>query len=378
MATATNANSSKSNNPYVEDDKPSTTTTVAPSAAATDAPATAQHSTTTTDATTSNNNYNDYQQSSLTSCPPLFQLQIYGLCCPFLISEEEHDARIGVINLHNYPIIWYRKKLIRDVAVAHDVLKTIDGMIGQFFGNGGNNGGGGGGGGSGKSGDNGANTSAVASAVDATSIPMSYIGVPSTITIVDTDTHGPVIQIRSLDGFGDDDPNNNHNNAKTTAAVKEYMTNGTPWWNDDSLCNKAPDRIIPLYMVDKVASSGWNFSADGSKGGVRLYAAPTSEGGIGGFINTAAIGGGFGNELLRFDTLGGGGETVNDSLSTAAVTAEPNKYADKVIVQLKSLIDWNRRRMASDIQSGRMGVAPKGGGGGSGGNTVSGYIATKP
>jgi len=34
--------------------------------------------------------------------------------------------------------------------------------------------------------------------------------------------------------------------------------------------------------------------------------------------------------------------------------------------------------MASDIQSGRMGVAPKGGGGGSGGNTVSGYIATKP
>jgi len=241
--------------------------------------------------------------------------------------------------------------------VARDVLKStahvipparglIDGMIGQLF------------------------ASSDAAGGDDTSIPMSYIGIPSTITIVDTDTHGPVIQIRSLDGWDENDPN--HNTKRTTAAVKEYMTNGTPWWNDDSLCNKAPDRIIPLYMVDKVASSGWNFSADGSKGGVRLYAAPTAEGGIGGFINNAA-GGGFGNELLRFDTLGGGGETVYDSLSTAA--AEPNKYADKVIVQLKSLIDWNRRRMASDIQSGRMGVAPKGG---SGSNTVSGYIATKP
>ena len=201
MATATNTNTSN-NSPYDEDDKPSTTT-VAPAATAAAAPA-IQHSTTdaapaiaqhsTTDTANNNNNNNnsyDYQESSLTSCPPLFQLQIYGLCCPFLISEEEHDARIGVINLHNYPIIWYRKKLIRDV--ARDVLKStahvipparglIDGMIGQLF------------------------ASSDAAGGDDTSIPMSYIGIPSTITIVDTDTHGPVIQIRSLDGWDENDP----------------------------------------------------------------------------------------------------------------------------------------------------------------------------
>ena len=339
-------------------------------------------------ATTVDDSANSYHESSLTSCPPLFQLQIYGLCCPFLISEEEHDARIGVINLHNYPIVWYRKKLVKDVLATHDfndVLKTtanvVDGMISQLFG------GSGGGGGASDRGSEGL--------VGGASIPMSYIGIPSTMTIVDTDTHGPVIQIRTLDGCWDehtnqDDPKNINNTAasketttttptKSTAtaaaAVREYMTNGTPWWNDESLCNKPPAKVIPLYMVDKVTSSGWNFRADGGKGGVRLYASPASTasssemgvGALGGFINS----GGFGHELLRFDTLGGGGETFNDSLSTRP--EEPNKYADKVIVQLKSLIDWNRRRMASDIQSGRVSVAPKGVG-----NKGSGFIASKP
>ncbi len=277
------------------------------------------------------------------------------------------------MNLHNYPIVWYRKKLVKDVVAAHDfnnVLKTtanvVDGMITQLF-----FGGGGG------TIDTGAPTEGF---VGGTSIPMSYIGIPSTLTVVDTDTHGPVIQIRTLDGCWDHPTTQ----SKTTSApvatttVRDYLTNGKPWWNDESLVNKPPAKVIPLHMVDKVSSSGWNFSSDGGKGGVRLYAAPaptsSSEGSnsLGGF-RVFINGDGYGHELLRFDTLGGGGETMSDSLSTKP--EEPNKYADKVIVQLKSLIDWNRRRMASDIQSGRVAVAPKGGG--NVGNHVSGYIATK-
>ena len=346
----------------------------------------------TGDSTTSTPSDHYYHESSCTSCPPLVQLQVYGLCCPFLISEEEHDARIGVMNLHNYPIVWYRKKLLKDVMMTtahHDfnnVLQTtanvVDGMITQLL-----FGGVGRGGTTSTSNDTGSNSSE--GLVGGTSIPMSYVGIPSTMTIVDTDTHGPVIQIRTLDGCSWDHPESNAatttslNTITATTAVRDYLTNGKPWWNDENLVNKAPAKVIPLYMVDKVTSSGWNFSADGGKGGVRLYAAPTtaaaptssseggsSLGGFGNFIN----GGGFGHELLRFDTLGGGGETMKDSLSSRP--EEPNKYADKVIVQLKSLIDWNRRRMASDIQSGRVAVAPKGGGN-VGNNNGSGYIATK-
>lgn len=316
-------------------------------------------------------NTNYYQESSLTSCPPLLQLQIYGLCCPFIITEEEHDARIGVSNLHNYPITWYRKKKVRDA--AYDVLNVLppnnaargvmDGVIGQLFGSGN----GGGGGGAIAAADNGRGKGR---GVGGASIPMTYIGIPSTLTIIDTDTHGPTIQIRSLDGW--DDPNN----VDAQDAVREFMTHGKPWWENESLYKKPPTKIIPLYMVDKVTSSGWNFSNDGSIGGVRLYAAPTARssssssesnfGGIGDFLN----GGLFGHELLRFDTLGGGGETLHDSLS-AGTQSEPNKYSDKVIVQLKSLIDWNRRRVAKDIKSGRVAVAPKGN------DSSAGYIATK-
>ena len=72
---------------------------------------------------------------------------------------------------------------------------------------------------------------------------------------------------------------------------------------------------------------------------------------------------GFGPELLRFDTLGGGGnETFGDVMQGATRRAdnnEPYKHSDKVIVQLKSLIDWNRRRMARDIKHGNVTVAPK-------------------
>mmetsp|Transcript_23014 Transcript_23014/g.55458 ORF Transcript_23014/g.55458 Transcript_23014/m.55458 type:complete len:321 (-) Transcript_23014:184-1146(-) len=275
-----------------------------------------------------------YIPSSAFACPPLVRLQAYGFCCPFLETEEEHDARVGVNNLQNYPITWYRKKLISDM--ANDVKghvpnasHLIDG-IGQLFG------------GSSTKGNNGKKHSGK-------SIPMGHVGVPSTMTIVDTDDHGPIIQIRTLDGWNDP------SNPAAQRAVSEYMTSGKPWWENPEMRDKAPSKVIPLYMVDKVVS-GWSLTSDATAGGVKLHAVPPSKG----FLS------GSGPELLRFDTLGGGGNTFSDSLGTFK-PEEPNKYSDKVIVQLKSLVDWNRRRMAKGIKRGMIEVAPKA--------TSPGYVA---
>ena len=38
-------------------------------------------------------------------------------------------------------------------------------------------------------------------------------------------------------------------------AVKEYITNGKPWWEDECVRDKPPSKVLPLYMVDKVASA---------------------------------------------------------------------------------------------------------------------------
>jgi hypothetical protein len=61
---------------------------------------------------------------------------------------------------------------------------------------------------------------------------------------------------------------------------------------------------------------------------------------------TAMTGGiaGTGRELLRFDPRG---------------DFESNEDVDDVIVQLRSLVDWNRRRMARDIEEGRAIAVPK-------------------
>ncbi|KAL7539046.1 hypothetical protein ACHAXR_008986 [Thalassiosira sp. AJA248-18] len=240
----------------------------------------------------------------------------YGLCCPFIETEEEHDARVGVNHLQNYPITWYRKKLVEDVAKdVKDAVPSSGGLmngIGQLLGSNGRK----------------------------SEIPMAYVGVPGTLGIVDTDDHGPVIQIRTLEI---DDPTN----TEAKDAVNNYITSGRPWWEEKFIKDKAPSRVIPLYMVDKV-TSGWSITNDQAAGGVKLYAAPPSKG----FLS------GLGPELLRFDTLGGGGNTLSGTLFSGKPD-EPNKYSDKVIVQLKSLVDWNRRRMAKDIKHGKIGVAPK-------------------
>mmetsp|Transcript_21937 Transcript_21937/g.39570 ORF Transcript_21937/g.39570 Transcript_21937/m.39570 type:complete len:320 (-) Transcript_21937:423-1382(-) len=268
-----------------------------------------------------------YTPSSILSCSPLVQLQAYGLCCPFLETEEEHDARVGAHHLQNYPITWYRKKSLEDV--AHEVTRVVGGGttttaaggsklmdgIGQLFG----------------------------SRTVKQKIPMSYVGVPAILSVVDTDNHGPIMELRSLDA----------SHPSHGSVVNEYLTGGKPWWEDASLRNKSPSKVVPLYMVDKV-SHGWSISGDSTAGGVKLYAAPSKKG----FLVS-----GVGSELLRFDTLGGGGNTMMDRPSPE----EPNKHSDKVILQLNSLLAWNRRRIARGVKKGTVEVAPK--------STSPGYVA---
>lgn len=275
-----------------------------------------------------NDDFEQYHPSSTLSCPPLIQLQAYGLCCPFIETEEEHDARVCVTHLQNYPITWYRKKLIEEVAkdiqnaTGASSTSGIMNGIGQLLG-----------------------TNAKKQEV-----PMTYVGVPAILSIVDTDSHGPVIEIRTLEV-------NDPNNTAAKEVLNNYITSRKPWWEDALIKDKKPSKVLPLYMVDKVAS-GWSITNDQTAGGVKLYAAPPSKG----FLS------GFGPELLRFDTLGGGGNTLSDAMPWTSTVNEPNKYSDKVIVQLKSLVDWNRRRMARDIKKGKMSVVPKS-------DKTAGYVA---
>ena len=68
------------------------------------------------------------------------------------------------------------------------------------------------------------------------------------------------------------------------------------------MSHNPPSKVIPLYMIDKVAS-GFSLIGDSTAGGVKLYGTPTSKG----FLSGSAA-----PELLRFDTLGGGGNSWSD------------------------------------------------------------------
>ena len=178
---------------------------------------------------------------------------------------------------------------------------------------------------------------------------MTYVGVLATMSVVDTDAHGPVIQIRALD----DGRGGSSSSSASEASVREYVATGRPWWED--LRERPPSAVVPLYMVDAVAS-GWNLTGGGwnTGGVVRLYASPSPSpsppgSGFLGEMMTAMTGGaGTGRELLRFDPL-----------SRGRGDFEPNEGVDDVIVQLRSLVDWNRRRMARDIEEGRAIAVPK-------------------
>ncbi|KAL7519140.1 hypothetical protein ACHAWX_004288 [Stephanocyclus meneghinianus] len=256
----------------------------------------------------------EYTQSSLTSCPPLLGLQAYGICCPFLETEEEHDARTGIHNLQSYPITWYRKKRLRDVAkdVAGNVKRTnrpaanfIDGIVANV--------------------DKFLGASMRGADDDAGYIPMTYVGVPATLTVVDTDEHGPILRVQAVEDGGD-------------GHGREQSLDGK---HDCEL----PYKIIPLSAVDTIGT-GWSLINDPTAGGIKLF----------GFPQSNSMFGGSGEELLRFDTLGGGGNVMSDTLFPVKAE-EPNKYSDKVICQLRSLVEWNRRRIANDVKRGRVRVA---------------------
>ena len=94
---------------------------------------------------------------------------------------------------------------------------------------------------------------------------------PATFSVVDTESHGPIIQIRTLEV-------NDANDVAAKHAINDYITSGKPWWEDLTFRRKEPSRVVPLYMLDKVAS-GWSLTSDAADG-VRLYAAPSYVRGI--------------------------------------------------------------------------------------------------
>lgn len=178
---------------------------------------------------------------------------------------------------------------------------------------------------------------------ESNSIPMIYVGVPATLSIVDTVEHGPVIEIQATDLDAKTKQQQSSNNSNATEEE-----NSSTWWQDPLQSNhndKLPKKSIPLYLVYSI-SAGWSLLNDQTAGGVKLFAAPTSKG----FLSA-----GSGQELLRFDTLGGGGDVLSNAFFP--VKSELNKYSDKVIGQLRALIEWNRRRIAADIKKGRVGIA---------------------
>mmetsp|Transcript_13335 Transcript_13335/g.24150 ORF Transcript_13335/g.24150 Transcript_13335/m.24150 type:complete len:131 (-) Transcript_13335:20-412(-) len=75
-------------------------------------------------------------------------------------------------------------------------------------------------------------------------IPMSYVGVPAILSVVNTDNHGPIIEIRSLD----------MNNPSNSSIVNDYLTSGKPWWEDTSLRNK-PRSMNEYYVLHHVVDT---------------------------------------------------------------------------------------------------------------------------
>jgi len=59
-----------------------------------------------------------------------------------------------------------------------------------------------------------------------------------------------------IDGIGQlfSDCKKKSSNKQQQPQLKEYITNGKPWWEDECVRDKPPSKVLPLYMIDKVAS----------------------------------------------------------------------------------------------------------------------------
>lgn len=255
-----------------------------------------------------------YTSPDITSCPPLVQLKAYGICCPLFETEEDQDARVGVQLLNNYPITWYRKQQQETVDASEgdgdgdekpsdEAGGFIDGLVSSLLGN-----------------DTKSKSKSKSS--------VKYYGVPATLSIIDTDQCGPLIKVKAASVDKDEDKDKD----------KE-------WWDDET--KKPPSISIPLHLVDTV-SAGWSLIGDSTQGGIKLFARKEQSKGL--------FGSGTGEELLRFDTHGGGGDDWSETVIPVKST-EANEHADRIIARLRALIEWNRRRMAADVQQGKV-VSP--------------------
>lgn len=256
-----------------------------------------------------------YTSPDITSCPPLVQLFTYGICCPFFETEEDHDARVGVQLLTNYPITWYRKQQIDNVSDDEEDNKPNDpSQEGGFI-------------------------DELVSSVDklfGRVLPAKssvYDGVPATLSIIDTEQCGPLIKVKATDV------------GQQEAATSGTQSKDEEWWDDHSDKQKFPSISIPLYLVDSV-SAGWSLIGDETEGGIKLFARNEQS-------SKGLLGRGSGEELLRFDTLGGGGDDWSEVMFPLKST-EPNKHADRIITRLRALIAWNRKRMAADVEQGKI------------------------
>lgn len=252
----------------------------------------------------------------LFSCPPLVQLQAYGICCGIFETEEDNEARIGAQLLTNYPITWYRKQQITQKSTNDDNEENktdnksiseggfIDGLV-----------------------------TSVDKIFGKVTGKETFSAVPATLSIIDTEQCGPVIQVKATKG------------GKQQFDTSVVENNDKEWWDEEQKkMTKLPSFSIPLYLVDSV-SAGWSFIGDNTEGGVKIFARNQSSKGL--------IGRGSGEELLRFDTLGGGGDDWSEAIFPIKST-EPNEHADKIITRLRALIDWNRNRMAEDVKEGKL------------------------
>ncbi len=252
-----------------------------------------------------------YTSPEITSCPPLVQLKAYGICCPLFETEEDNEARVGVQLLNNYPITWYRKHqqvIVNESEKDDSGNETPSVEAGGFI-------------------------DGLVSGVDkllgndtkSKSKPsVKYYGVPATLSIVDTDQCGPLIKV---------------------IAENVGLDRDKEWWDDET--KKPPSISIPLHLVDTV-SAGWSLIGDNTQGGIKLFTRKEQSKGL--------FGSGTGEELLRFDTHGGSGDDWAESMIPVKST-EANEHADRIIARLRALIDWNRRRMAADVEQGKI-VAP--------------------
>jgi hypothetical protein len=276
----------------------------------------------------------EYTSPPLTSCPPLTALQTYGICCPFLESEDEHDARTCIQNLQHYPIVWYRSLKMGEITngITQGVVRGAE-AVGV---------------------DRGTSTTVVQSAgsfidgmlgtvdkllgtstknVNKAHVPLTLVGVKAELSVVDTEEFGPVILVRQIQENDNDSKCSSHDNDA------DQLNNNNALDSTQQL----PTTIIPLCKIHNICP-GYSILNDPTAGGIKLYSRPNS------FLSS-------GEELLRFDTLGGEGTSLLSGSLFPTSKVKPNEFSDSVMEQLRSLVEWNRRRVARDVKKGRLEVS---------------------